>query len=155
MSNMVARMAASGSGPGKHGQPEDGNGLPGGRILAAAAAAVALIYGGTLAYLLLADSRFAGEPVIRLALAAPEEPEPAAPGAEEAPDMADAPDAPADPMTAGNDAGGLSEEEQALLDAARSLDVPLGTFMSRLGRGREALRKLVGEIKRGRINLIA
>lgn len=122
MSNMVARMAASGSGPGKHGQPEDGNGLPGGRILAAAAAAVALIYGGTLAYLLLADSRFAGEPVIRLALAAPEEPEPATPGAEETPDMADAPDAPADPMTAGNDAG-LSEEEQALLDAARSLDV--------------------------------
>lgn len=120
MSNMVARMAASGSGPGKY---EDGNGLPGGRILAMAAAAVALVYGGTLAYLLLSDSRFAGEPVVHLALAAPEEPEPAAPGAKETPDIADAPDAPADPMTASPDTDRLSDEEQALLDAARSLDV--------------------------------
>lgn len=120
MSNMVARMAASGSGPGKH---EDGNGLPGGRMLAVAAATVALVYGGTLAYLLLADSRFAGEPVVHLALAAPEEPEPAASAADETPDIADAPDAPADPMTASPDANRLSEEERQLLDAARSLDV--------------------------------
>jgi RNA polymerase sigma-70 factor (ECF subfamily) len=49
----------------------------------------------------------------------------------------------------------IALEEMSYAEAARSLDVPLGTFMSRLGRGREALRKLVGEIKRGRINLIA
>ncbi len=49
----------------------------------------------------------------------------------------------------------IALEEMSYAEAARSLDVPLGTFMSRLGRGREALRKLVGEIKRGGINLIA
>ena len=119
---MVARMAASGSGPGKFGQPEDGNGHRGARILAAAAGAVALIYGGTLAWLLLSDSRLAGEPVIHLALAAPEEPEPAAPAGETAADMPDVPDAPADPLTA-DSSERLSEEEQALLDAARSLGV--------------------------------
>ena len=46
-------------------------------------------------------------------------------------------------------------EDMSYAEAARSLDVPLGTFMSRLGRGREALRKLVGDIRRGRLNLIA
>lgn len=40
-------------------------------------------------------------------------------------------------------------------DAAKSLDVPLGTFMSRLGRGRAALRKLVGDVGRGKLHLIA
>lgn len=123
MSNMVARMAASGSGPGQYGQPEDANGLRGGRILAAAAAAVALIYGGTLAWLLLSDNKFAGEPVVHLALAALEDPAAANTGDETAMDMADAPDAPADPLTAESVADGLSEDEQALLDAARSLDV--------------------------------
>ncbi|MDX5365186.1 MAG: divergent polysaccharide deacetylase family protein [Alphaproteobacteria bacterium] len=121
MSNMVARMA-SGSGPGQNGQPEDGNGLPGGRILAAAAGAVALVYGATFAWLLLSDSRFAGEPVVHLALAAPEEPVSEAPEPDAADAIADAPDAPADPGTAQDVSDELSEEEQALLDAARSLD---------------------------------
>jgi len=49
----------------------------------------------------------------------------------------------------------IAMEEMSYAEAARSLDVPLGTFMSRLGRGREALRKLVGELKRGRINLVS
>ena len=46
-------------------------------------------------------------------------------------------------------------EEMSYAEAARSLDVPLGTFMSRLGRGRAALRKLMGELRRGKLNLIA
>lgn len=46
-------------------------------------------------------------------------------------------------------------EEMSYAEAARSLDVPLGTFMSRLGRGRAALRKLMGELRRGKLHLIA
>jgi RNA polymerase sigma-70 factor (ECF subfamily) len=46
-------------------------------------------------------------------------------------------------------------EDMSYAEAARSLDVPLGTFMSRLGRGRAALRKLMGEMRRGKLNLIA
>lgn len=46
-------------------------------------------------------------------------------------------------------------EDMSYADAARSLDVPLGTFMSRLGRGRAALRKLLGDMKRGKLQLIA
>ncbi len=46
-------------------------------------------------------------------------------------------------------------EDMSYAEAARSLDVPLGTFMSRLGRGRAALRKLMGELRRGKLNLIA
>ena len=46
-------------------------------------------------------------------------------------------------------------EEMSYAEAARSLDVPLGTFMSRLGRGRAALRKLLGELRRGKLQLIA
>ena len=46
-------------------------------------------------------------------------------------------------------------EDMSYADAARSLDVPLGTFMSRLGRGRAALRSLLGDIKRGKLHLIA
>ena len=46
-------------------------------------------------------------------------------------------------------------EEMSYAEAARSLDVPLGTFMSRLGRGRAALRKLLGELRRGKLHLIA
>ena len=37
----------------------------------------------------------------------------------------------------------IALREMSYAEAARSLDVPLGTFMSRLARGREALRKLV------------
>ena len=46
-------------------------------------------------------------------------------------------------------------EDMSYAEAARSLDLPLGTFMSRLGRGRAALRKLVGEFSRGKMNLTA
>ena len=46
-------------------------------------------------------------------------------------------------------------EDMSYAEAARSLDVPLGTFMSRLGRGRAALRKLLGELRRSKLQLIA
>lgn len=46
-------------------------------------------------------------------------------------------------------------EDMSYAEAARSLDVPLGTFMSRLGRGRQALRVLLGEAKQARISLIS
>lgn len=123
MSDMVAKMAASGSGPDRQGEPEDGSSLRGGRILAVAAAIVALIYGGTFAWLLLSDSRLAGEPVARLALAAPEEP--AAPEETEVPaeTAIDPLDAPADPQTTLEDGSAPTDEELALLDAARNLDL--------------------------------
>lgn len=38
----------------------------------------------------------------------------------------------------------IALREMSYAEAARSLEVPLGTFMSRLGRGREALRRLIG-----------
>ncbi len=122
---MVARMAASGSGPGQCGEPENGESPRGGRILAIAAGVVALVYGGTLAWLLISDNRLAGEPVAHLALVAPEVPPPPAEdnaAAQTTDDAADVPDAPADPLTA---AGGtaLDDEEQALLDAARRLEM--------------------------------
>jgi RNA polymerase sigma-70 factor (ECF subfamily) len=46
-------------------------------------------------------------------------------------------------------------EDMSYADAARSLDVPLGTFMSRLGRGREALRKFMNGVKHTSLSLIA
>lgn len=46
-------------------------------------------------------------------------------------------------------------EDMSYAEAARSLDVPLGTFMSRLGRGRAALRRLLGEMRRSKLHMIA
>lgn len=39
-------------------------------------------------------------------------------------------------------------------DAARALDLPVGTFYSRLGRGRAALRKIVDGLKSKRLKLV-
>lgn len=44
--------------------------------------------------------------------------------------------------------------EMSYADAARALDLPLGTFYSRLGRGRVALRKIVDGLKSKRLKLI-
>lgn len=44
--------------------------------------------------------------------------------------------------------------EMSYAEAAKTLDVPLGTFYSRLGRGREALRRIVGGIKSARLKLV-
>lgn len=93
-----------------------------GRLLAVIAALVALGYGGTLAWLALSDSTDAGEPVIRLALSETEAPEPKAERPVEetpAPPEEAAPAAPSIPAV-----DDLSAEEQALLDAARSLEMP-------------------------------
>lgn len=38
----------------------------------------------------------------------------------------------------------IALREMSYAEAAKALEVPLGTFMSRLGRGREALRRLIG-----------
>lgn len=48
----------------------------------------------------------------------------------------------------------IAIEDMSYADAARTLDVPLGTFMSRLGRGREALRKIVNGIKSPKLRLV-
>jgi RNA polymerase sigma factor (sigma-70 family) len=45
-------------------------------------------------------------------------------------------------------------EELSYAEAARVLGLPLGTFMSRLGRGRAALRRLLGEMKRSTLRLV-
>lgn len=45
-------------------------------------------------------------------------------------------------------------KEMSYADAARTLDVPLGTFYSRLGRGREALRQIVGKVKSTKLKLV-
>ncbi|MEQ8326472.1 divergent polysaccharide deacetylase family protein [Parvibaculum sp.] len=116
---MVAKIAANGSGPIRH-SDEDSGGLAG-RLLAAAALLVVLVYGGTLAWLLLSDDRLAGEPVVHVALApeepvAPESPaeeETQTPLAEITPDEQEPPE---------GDVADLSADEQALLDAARNLD---------------------------------
>ena len=48
----------------------------------------------------------------------------------------------------------IALKEMSYAEAARSLNLPLGTFMSRLGRGREALRKLVNGVRRSKLTLI-
>lgn len=45
-------------------------------------------------------------------------------------------------------------KEMSYADAARTLDVPLGTFYSRLGRGREALRQIVGKVTTTKLQLV-
>lgn len=45
-------------------------------------------------------------------------------------------------------------EEMSYADAAKALGVPLGTFMSRLGRGRQALRRMLGELKTTKLRLV-
>ena len=45
-------------------------------------------------------------------------------------------------------------KEMSYADAARTLDLPLGTFYSRLGRGREALRQIVGKVKSTKLKLV-
>lgn len=48
----------------------------------------------------------------------------------------------------------IALREMSYAEAARTLDVPLGTFMSRLGRGREALRKLIQGVGDGKLKLL-
>lgn len=48
----------------------------------------------------------------------------------------------------------IALREMSYAEAARSLDVPLGTFMSRLGRGREALRQIVQGVGRGKLSIL-
>ena len=55
---MVAKTAASGSSGSIDGEPADDNGRQF-RALPIAAALVAAVYGGTIAWLFLSDSRFA------------------------------------------------------------------------------------------------
>jgi polysaccharide deacetylase 2 family uncharacterized protein YibQ len=89
------------------------------RLLTVAAIAVALVYGGSLLWLLLSDGRLAGEPVVRLLLVPPETETAQA----TIPDMEPAPSGIVTvPDGEGIDSDSLSEDEQALLDAAASLD---------------------------------
>ncbi len=48
----------------------------------------------------------------------------------------------------------IALREMSYAEAARSLDVPLGTFMSRLGRGREALRQIVQGLGKGKVAVL-
>ncbi len=45
-------------------------------------------------------------------------------------------------------------KEMGYAEAARTLDLPLGTFYSRLGRGRAALRKIMDGMKSARVRLV-
>lgn len=45
-------------------------------------------------------------------------------------------------------------EEMSYADAAKALGIPLGTFMSRLGRGRQALRRALDETKTTHLRLV-
>lgn len=48
----------------------------------------------------------------------------------------------------------IALKEMSYAEAARTLDVPLGTFMSRLGRGREALRQIVQGVGKGKLSIL-
>lgn len=48
----------------------------------------------------------------------------------------------------------IALREMSYAEAARSLDVPLGTFMSRLGRGREALRQIMQGLGKGKLSIL-
>jgi len=48
----------------------------------------------------------------------------------------------------------IALREMSYVEAARSLDVPLGTFMSRLGRGREALRRIMSGVTAGKLAVL-
>ena len=48
----------------------------------------------------------------------------------------------------------IALREMSYAEAARCLDVPLGTFMSRLGRGREALRRIVQGVGAGKLTIL-
>jgi RNA polymerase sigma-70 factor (ECF subfamily) len=45
-------------------------------------------------------------------------------------------------------------QEMSYAEAAHTLDVPLGTLYSRLGRGRAALRQIVEGLKSKRLKLV-
>jgi len=48
----------------------------------------------------------------------------------------------------------IALQEMSYAEAARILDVPLGTFYSRIGRGRTALRRILGELQSKKPKLI-
>ena len=48
----------------------------------------------------------------------------------------------------------IATEELKYDEAAKRLGIPIGTFMSRLGRGRAALRKMLNQTKRPRLRLV-
>jgi RNA polymerase sigma-70 factor (ECF subfamily) len=45
-------------------------------------------------------------------------------------------------------------QEMSYAEAAQTLDLPLGTFYSRIGRGRTALRRIIEDLKTTRLKLI-
>jgi DNA-directed RNA polymerase specialized sigma24 family protein len=45
-------------------------------------------------------------------------------------------------------------QEMSYAEAAQTLDLPLGTFYSRIGRGRAALRRIIEDLKTTRLKLI-
>ena len=99
-------------------QPMHGEARRGPSLLAIAAGLVALVYGGTFVWLLANDSRLAGQPVVRLALA----PEPTAPTDAEKflrPGSTDEKPATAQPQIAPASPDKPTPDELALLDAAK------------------------------------
>lgn len=108
-------------------------------LLASATILVALVYGGTLAWLVTTDGRLAGEPVVRLALppeaegepqaekllragTGDETPAPAGPPAGERPDTANAEAGSLPPPSGVTASDEPTPDEQTLLDAARRVD---------------------------------